>query len=241
MRADIEGLDASLKRMENAAEKYGERFEPPAILRRLVGQGRLGQKSGQGFFPWPQPDEGWGEGPVQPLAYGRQMTRGTTAIVWINNPPANSISPTVVAELRKVWDHVKTSGVRAVVIASGNPLVFSAGADIKAFTTLDERSGAELIQGAHALFREMEQSGVATIAAVNAIAYGGGCELAMATDVLRRHPAPAAPRRRLQGTGDEPDRRCDHRRGGLRVRAGRRGRARPRAAGHRAALGAQAR
>ena len=177
MRADIEGLDASLERMENAAERYGDRFAPPAILTRLVAQGRLGQKSGQGFFPWPRPDEGWGEGPVQ------LETRGTTAIVWINNPPANSIAPAVIEGLRKVWDHVQTTGVRALVFASGNPLVFSAGADIKAFTTLDEAGGRALLEQTHGLFREFERSSIATIAAVNSIAYGGGCELAMACDV----------------------------------------------------------
>ncbi len=177
MRADIEGLDASLERMENAAEHYGERFTPPAILTRLVAQGRLGQKSGQGFFPWPRPDEGWSEGPVQ------LETRGPTAIVWINNPPANSIAPAVIEGLRKVWDHLQGTEVRAIVFASGNPLVFSAGADIKAFTTLDEAGGRALLEDAHSLFRAFERSPIATIAAVNSIAYGGGCELAMACDV----------------------------------------------------------
>ena len=177
MRADIEGLDVALEKLENAAERYGDRFEPPAILRRMVAQGRLGQKAGQGFFPWPRPDEGKGEGPIQ------VETRDDVAILWINNPPANSLSPDVITALRAAWDGVKETGVRAVVLASGNPLVFSAGADIKAFTTLDETSGAELLKAAHGLFREMEQSSVATIAAVNSIAYGGGCELAMACDV----------------------------------------------------------
>ena len=52
MRADSEGLDTVLERMENALERYGERFTPPTILRRLVAQGRLGQKTGQGFYAY---------------------------------------------------------------------------------------------------------------------------------------------------------------------------------------------
>ena len=178
MKADITGLDVVLEQLEAATEEHGERFAPPTILRRLVAQGRLGQKAGQGFFPWPRPDEAFADGPV------KLETRGDVAIVWLDNPPANSISPDVVTALQRVWEHVRDSGaIRALVVASANPLLFCAGADIKAFTTMDESGGRELLDTMHGLLRDMESSRVVTVAAVNALAFGGGCELAMACDV----------------------------------------------------------
>ncbi len=178
MKADVEGLDTILERMENAQERYGERFTPPTILRRLVAQGRLGQKSGQGFYAYPQPDA------EQPAEVIKLETRADgVAIAWLANGQMNSISPQVVEDLGKVWSKVKSSGVRALVIASSNPFLYCAGADIKAFTQMDESSGEQLIHSAHALFKELGEDGIATIAAVNGLAFGGGCELAMSCDV----------------------------------------------------------
>ena len=57
------------------------------MLRRLVAQGRLGKKTGQGFFPYPQPDDGDQRETVL------LETRGDIAIAWLNRPPANPLSP----------------------------------------------------------------------------------------------------------------------------------------------------
>ena len=49
---DIVGLDVRLGIAEELAVTLGSRFEPPALLRRLVADGKLGRKSGEGFYTW---------------------------------------------------------------------------------------------------------------------------------------------------------------------------------------------
>ena len=175
-RADEAGLDEMLAALERAEAEWGESYAPPTILRRLVAQGRLGKKSGQGFFPYPQPDAGDQRETVL------LETRGDVGIAWLNRPPANPLSPDAVRDLISLWKEVDGK-LRALVFASSNIFTFCAGADIKAFTKMTpDAEGRELVESAHEFMRGMESSPTVTIAAVNSIAFGGGCELAMACD-----------------------------------------------------------
>jgi 3-hydroxybutyryl-CoA dehydrogenase len=49
---DVVGLDVRLGIAEELARELGPRFEPPELLRRMVDAGKLGRKSGEGFYVW---------------------------------------------------------------------------------------------------------------------------------------------------------------------------------------------
>lgn len=49
---DVVGLDVRLDILEYLREELGERFKPPQVLKRKVRAGKLGKKSGEGFYVW---------------------------------------------------------------------------------------------------------------------------------------------------------------------------------------------
>lgn len=49
---DLVGLDVRLSILEHLHKEVGEQFRPPVILRQMVRAGRLGKKTGEGFYRW---------------------------------------------------------------------------------------------------------------------------------------------------------------------------------------------
>ncbi len=49
---DLVGLDVRLAILEHLSKEIGPQFEPPALLRKMVAEGKLGRKSGQGFYSY---------------------------------------------------------------------------------------------------------------------------------------------------------------------------------------------
>lgn len=52
--SDVVGLDVRLDIARQLEGVYGQRYAPPAILEKLVAEGKLGRKTGHGFFEWPK-------------------------------------------------------------------------------------------------------------------------------------------------------------------------------------------
>jgi 3-hydroxybutyryl-CoA dehydrogenase len=49
---DVVGLDVRLSILEHLHRELGEQFRPPALLRQMVRAGKLGKKTGEGFYLW---------------------------------------------------------------------------------------------------------------------------------------------------------------------------------------------
>ena len=49
---DLVGLDVRLAILEHLQREIGEQFRPPSLLRQMVRAGKLGKKSGEGFYRW---------------------------------------------------------------------------------------------------------------------------------------------------------------------------------------------
>lgn len=69
-RADRVGLDQRLETLRELAETLGPRFEPPAVLERLVAEGKTGANVGEGFYRWER-----GE-PAEPAVEGLELSTG---------------------------------------------------------------------------------------------------------------------------------------------------------------------
>ncbi len=108
---------------------------------------------------------------------------GHVALLRLNRPEArNALSPELMEELATELERLDPDpDVRCVVIA-GSEKVFAAGADIKAMA---ERSFAEALRHPAASFwRRLAALKTPLIAAVSGYALGGGCELALACDMI---------------------------------------------------------
>lgn len=122
------------------------------------------------------------------------------AVMTLDHPPVNAFNDAVLADMDAAMDElIADDRVKVIIITGAGEYAFVAGADIKQMaewaTAGNLAVAQEMIRKGQALMDKIEGSPKPVIAAVNAVALGGGLELMMAC-----HMRIASDRARIGGT-----------------------------------------
>ncbi len=110
---------------------------------------------------------------------------GRVATLTFNRPDKlNAITPEMLTEISAVLTQVSQNPEIRVLVLTGKGRAFIAGADIQLFPKFSPLDAAAYSKLGHDILFQMEDLPIPVIAAVNGFALGGGCELAMATDII---------------------------------------------------------
>lgn len=106
------------------------------------------------------------------------------AILTIQKPPANALSSTLIKDIDKMLDQIEKDAEIKAIVLKGEGKFFSAGADIKEFTALQDAADYQsLSENGQKVFNRIEHFSIPVIAAIHGAALGGGLELAMSCHI----------------------------------------------------------
>jgi enoyl-CoA hydratase/carnithine racemase len=113
-----------------------------------------------------------------------ERLEGGVAKLTLDNPPLNLVTLRMTERLLEALEELEADDtVRAVVVTGAGDRAFCAGSDIKEFADVRDRVVEKKLARENEAFSGFESLSIPTIAAIEGLAYGGGCEISMACDL----------------------------------------------------------
>lgn len=111
------------------------------------------------------------------------LDAGNVSTITINRPDAlNALNVETLIALADALDDA-ADGTRALIVTGAGEKAFAAGADISYMADLSTTEAQAYAERGHAVVNGIEEFPAPVIAAVNGYAFGGGCEIALASDI----------------------------------------------------------
>ncbi|MBS4199908.1 enoyl-CoA hydratase [Bacillus sp. FJAT-49732] len=118
------------------------------------------------------------------MAYLSHYREGNAAIITMNRPPANALSFELIQDIGNILDQLENDDEIRAILIHGEGRFFSAGADIKEFTGINNgEEFSKLAVNGQVVFEKIENFPKPIIAAIHGAALGGGLELAMSCHI----------------------------------------------------------
>jgi enoyl-CoA hydratase len=106
------------------------------------------------------------------------------AKLTLNNPPLNLVTLGMTEQLLEALEELEAEdAVRAVVVTGAGDRAFCAGSDVKEFADVRDRVVEKKLARENEAFGRFESLSKPIVAAIEGLAYGGGCEISMACDL----------------------------------------------------------
>lgn len=114
-----------------------------------------------------------------------EYVKNYIAVLYLNNPPLNLVTLELTDQLKDALDKIEGNEELRVVIITGSSQTkaFCAGSDITEFDSVSDDIVEKKLGKENDVFSQIESLSMPTIAAIEGLAYGGGCEISLTCDL----------------------------------------------------------